>query len=109
MISGLISSSPATFPDFISLTRILSLYVRIVKLRQNFTKMREFSQIRDEKKIMVKIIIVYEIRLYSPNGNIAGFQHQLLKPNQNCLLPYQCRRQSKLSEGELAESGGAPK
>ena len=32
-------------------TRILPLYLRIVKLRQNFTKMCEFSQIRDEKKL----------------------------------------------------------
>ena len=33
------------------LTRILPLYVMIVKLRQNFTKMREFSWIRDQKKL----------------------------------------------------------
>ena len=43
------------------LTRILPLYVMIVKLRQNFAKTREFSWIRGQKKIMLKIFIVYEI------------------------------------------------
>ena len=48
--------------DFFSwfLTRILPLYVMIVTLRQNFAKMREFSDKRP-KKIMLKIFIVYEI------------------------------------------------
>ena len=45
----------------------------IVKLWQIFRKMREFSQIRDPKKIMVKIIIVYEIRLCSQMGTLAVF------------------------------------
>ena len=43
------------------LIRILPLYVMIVKLQQNFTKMREFNRIRDQKKIKLKIFIVYEI------------------------------------------------
>ena len=55
------------------LTRILLLYVMIVKLRQNFTKMREFSWIRDQKKIMLKIFIVYEIWLCSQMGTLAVF------------------------------------
>ena len=32
-----------------ALTRILPLHVMIVKLRQNFPKMREFSRIREQK------------------------------------------------------------
>ena len=43
------------------LTRILPLYVMIVKVRQNFKKRREFSWIRGQKKFLPKIFIVYEI------------------------------------------------
>ena len=80
----------------------------IVKLRQNFTKMREFSQIRDQKKLMVKTIIVYEIqvRLCYVNAtfrryqyNIGGFQHKLLKLIQSCLVPYKTIRQSTYNAG----------
>ena len=45
----------------------------IVKLRQNFTKMHEFSRIRDQKKIKLKIFIVYEIWLCSQMRTLAVF------------------------------------
>ena len=45
----------------------------IVKLRQNFKKRREFSWIRSQKKIMLKIFIVYEIWLCSQMGTLAVF------------------------------------
>ena len=45
----------------------------IVKLRQNFMKMREFSMIRDQKKIKLKIFIVYEIWLCSQMRTLAVF------------------------------------
>ena len=63
------------------LTRILLQYIMIVKLRQNVTKMREFSKTKDQQKIiiMVKIFIVYEVGLCSPNGNIE----QQMFPNGN--------------------------
>ena len=61
------------------LTRILPLYVMIVKLRQNFTKMREFSWIRDQKKNYAKNIYRLRDMTMFPNGNIGGFRHKLLK------------------------------
>ena len=48
-------------PFTLTLTRILPLCVMTVKLRQNFTKMPECSWIRGQKKIMLKVFIVYEI------------------------------------------------
>ena len=73
------------------LTSILPLYVMIVKLRQNFTKMRKFSQIRDKKNNGKNNYCLRDTTMF-PNGNIGGFQHKLLKPIQGCFLPYKTIR-----------------
>ena len=64
----------------------------IVKLRQNFTKMREFSWIRDQKKNYAKTIYRLRDMTMFSNGNIGGFQRKLLKPIQSCLFRHKTIR-----------------
>ena len=60
------------------LTRILPLYVMIVKLRQNFTKMREFSWIRDQKNYAKNI---YRLRDMAMFPNVYRLRDMAMFPN----------------------------
>ena len=44
----------------------------IAKLRQNFTKMREFSWIRDQKNYAKNIYRLRDMTMF-PNENMGGF------------------------------------
>ena len=59
---------------------------KIVKLRQNFKKRREFSWIRGQKKNYAKNIYRLRDMTMFPHGSIGGFLHKLLKPIQSCLF-----------------------
>ena len=58
--------------------------------------MREFCQIRDQKKTNSKIIYRFRNTAMFPNGNIGGFQSKLLKPIYCCLFPMQNNQSNQL-------------
>ena len=63
---------------FFRLTFILPLYVMIVKLRQNFTNVREFSQTRDQKKLCYKYLSFARYD-YVPKGKHWRFSTQAVE------------------------------
>ena len=68
----------------------------IVKLRQNFTKMREFSWIRDQKKKIVQKYLSFTRYDYVPKWEHWRFSAQTFETNSKLFISIQNNQSNQL-------------